>query len=73
VILVGYASPPDPGKDVAGLSDKRNAAVKAMLVGDGVNPDRISAVAKGVVDPKANMPDLSVRRVDISVGALPPG
>jgi outer membrane protein OmpA-like peptidoglycan-associated protein len=72
VILVGYASPPDPGKDVPGLSEMRNAAVKAMLVQDGVNPDRISAVAKGTVDPKGSLPDLSVRRVDISVGAVPP-
>ena len=73
VILIGYAAPPDPGRDVPGLSEKRNAAVKTVLVGDGVSPDRISAVAKGIVEPKDNMPNLSVRRVDISVGTLPPG
>lgn len=72
VILVGYSAPPDPGKDVPGLSEKRAEAVKAVLVSDGVNPNRISAIAKGITDPKANMPDLSVRRVDISVGTLPP-
>ncbi|MFO1028612.1 MAG: OmpA family protein [Acetobacteraceae bacterium] len=73
VILIGYSAPPDPGKDVPGLSEQRAQAVKAVLVSDGINPNRISAIAKGITDPKANMPELSVRRVDISVGALPPG
>ena len=72
VILIGYSAPPDPGKDVAGLSEMRNAAVKGILVSNGVAADRISAVAKGTTDPKQSMPNVSVRRVDISVGALPP-
>ena len=72
IVLIGYAAPPDPGQDVAGLSDKRAEAVKAALVSDGISPNRISTVAQGVVAPKANMPNVSVRRVDISVGQLPP-
>ena len=72
VILIGYAAPPDPGKDMPGLSEQRNTAVKSVLVADGVAPDRISAVAKGTTEPKDNMPNVSVRRVDISVGTLPP-
>src|SRR3954453_2342271 len=72
VVLIGYAAPPDPGKDVAGLSDQRAAAVKAALVADGINPNRISVVAQGVVQPKDNMPTVSVRRVDIAIGQMPP-
>jgi len=72
IILIGYAAPPDPGKDVPGLSDKRAEAVKAALVSDGLNPNRISTVAQGTTAPKDNMPSVSVRRVDISVGQLPP-
>lgn len=72
VILIGYAAPPDPGRDVPGLSDKRAEAVKTALVSDGIAPNRISTVAQGTTVPKDNMPSVSVRRVDISVGQLPP-
>ena len=71
LILIGYAAPPDPGKDVPDLSEKRAAAVQTALVGDGVAPKRISIAAQGVVEPKTNMPSISVRRVDISVGNIP--
>ncbi|MFL5256501.1 MAG: OmpA family protein [Rhodopila sp.] len=72
VILIGYSAPPDPGKDTPGLSDKRAEAVRAALVSDGISSNRISAVGQGTTAPKANMPSVSVRRVDISVGQLPP-
>jgi len=73
VILLGYAAPPGPGQDAPGLSAQRNAAVQGALVADGVRLERISSVAVGRTDPKAAMPQVSIRRVDISVGALPPG
>jgi outer membrane protein OmpA-like peptidoglycan-associated protein len=71
VILLGYAVPPGPGLDIPSLSDQRNAAVKGALAADGISLERIYSVAIGTPDPKANMPQLSVRRVDISVGAPP--
>jgi outer membrane protein OmpA-like peptidoglycan-associated protein len=67
VVLVGYSAPPDPGKDVPGLSDNRATAVKAILIADGVGPGRISVDANGITDP-GSLPTLSVRRVDIQVG-----
>ncbi len=70
VVVIGYAAPPDPGKDVPGLSDTRADAVKAIMVGDGVAGSRISVSAKGVTDPGL-MPTISVRRVDIQVGTPP--
>jgi hypothetical protein len=38
-----------------------------LLIGNGIKPDRITTVANGITDPK-NLPNISVRRVDISVG-----
>jgi outer membrane protein OmpA-like peptidoglycan-associated protein len=67
VIVAGFAAPPDPKLDVDGLSANRAAAVKQLLVSDGVRPDRIATEANGTTDPK-NLPNISVRRVDISVG-----
>lgn len=65
VLLSGYSAPPDPGKDVEGLSNQRTQAVRQVLVRTGVNPDRIETQANGITDPKT-MPNVSVRRVDIS-------
>jgi outer membrane protein OmpA-like peptidoglycan-associated protein len=67
IAVAGYAAPPDPKLDVDGLSAQRAAAVKALLVSNGVKPDRITTVANGITDPK-NLPNVSVRRVDIGVG-----
>jgi len=71
VVLIGYSAPPDPGKDIPGLSAQRVAAVQAMMVGDGVPMARTYPLADGTTDPK-NMPKLSVRRVDIDIGSPPP-
>lgn len=73
VILLGYAAPPGAGQDAPSLSALRNAAVKGALAADGIRLERISSAARGSADPKVAMPQVSVRRVDISVGALPPG
>jgi outer membrane protein OmpA-like peptidoglycan-associated protein len=67
VAVAGFAAPPDPKLDVEGLSAQRAAAVKQMLVNDGVKPDRIVVAANGTTDPKT-LPNLAVRRVDITVG-----
>jgi outer membrane protein OmpA-like peptidoglycan-associated protein len=67
VAVAGFAAPPDPKLDVDGLSAQRAAAVKQLLIGNGIKPDRITTVANGITDPK-NLPNISVRRVDISVG-----
>ena len=67
VELVGFSAPPDPGKDVPDLSAKRAVLVRQALVNAGVGPDRITTTANGITDPE-QLPTLSVRRVDISVG-----
>jgi outer membrane protein OmpA-like peptidoglycan-associated protein len=67
VTVAGFSAPPDPKLDVDGLSAQRAAAVKQRLISDGVRPDRIATAANGITDPK-NLPNVSVRRVDISVG-----
>jgi outer membrane protein OmpA-like peptidoglycan-associated protein len=67
VLLAGYSAPPDPSKDVDGLSAMRAEAVKQALVTDGISPARISVEANGITDPEGK-PNLAVRRVDISVG-----
>lgn len=67
VLLTGYSAPPDPKLDVDGLSAQRAAVVRQMLLSDGVSPDRVTSRANGITDPK-ELPNLSVRRVDISVG-----
>jgi outer membrane protein OmpA-like peptidoglycan-associated protein len=63
----GFAAPPDPQRDVDGLSAQRAAAVKRALVSDGVSAERITTVANGITDPKS-LPTVAVRRVDIGVG-----
>jgi outer membrane protein OmpA-like peptidoglycan-associated protein len=64
VFVVGHSAPPDPGKDVDGLSDKRADAVGKALRDDGVSPDRIVTEGNGITDPGIR-PEVSVRRVDI--------
>lgn len=67
VELAGFSAPPDPSRDVDRLSARRAARVKQALIADGVGPDRISTVANGTTDPNG-LPNLSVQRVDISIG-----
>ncbi|WP_325598367.1 OmpA family protein [Rhodopila sp.] len=67
VFVTGYAAPPDPGKDVDGLSVQRAGAVTKALTDAGVNANRIVTTGNGTIDPGA-MPNVSVRRVDISFG-----
>jgi outer membrane protein OmpA-like peptidoglycan-associated protein len=67
VLLAGYSAPPDPAKDVDGLSAQRAEVVKQALISNGVGAGRISSVANGITDPEGK-PNLSVRRVDIKVG-----
>jgi outer membrane protein OmpA-like peptidoglycan-associated protein len=74
VTLEAYAAPPghhyvEPGN----IDTTRAAAVTAQLVADGVDPHRISIVAKGPVQPTVPMSKIEVRRVDIIVGAPPTG
>jgi outer membrane protein OmpA-like peptidoglycan-associated protein len=64
VFVVGYSAPPDPGKDVDGLSAQRADVVEKALRDDGVSLDRIVTESNGITDP-GNMPQVSVRRVDI--------
>ena len=67
VTVAGFSAPPDPNQDVDGLSAQRAAAVKQMLVNDGVRAERVTTAANGIMDPKS-LPNVSVRRVDINVG-----
>jgi OOP family OmpA-OmpF porin len=67
IAVDGFAAPPDPKRDVDGLSAQRAEAVKQALVSEGVSPGRITTVANGVIDPKS-LPSVAVRRVDIGVG-----
>jgi outer membrane protein OmpA-like peptidoglycan-associated protein len=67
VTILGFSAPPDPQRDVDGLSAQRAETVKQALVSDGIGPQRITTSANGVVDPKT-LPSVAVRRVDINVG-----
>jgi outer membrane protein OmpA-like peptidoglycan-associated protein len=67
VTVTGFSAPPDPKLDVPGLSAQRAEIVKQKLIAEGIAPDRITAEADGVTDPKT-LPSVAVRRVDISVG-----
>jgi outer membrane protein OmpA-like peptidoglycan-associated protein len=67
VAVTGYSAPPDPDRDVPGLSADRAAAVTQILASEGVEPARVRTSGNGIVDPKA-LPTVSVRRVDILVG-----
>ena len=67
ITVAGFAAPPDPSKDVDGLSAQRAEAVKQALITDGVGSGRISIEANGITDPEGK-PNLAVRRVDINIG-----
>jgi outer membrane protein OmpA-like peptidoglycan-associated protein len=67
IAVAGFSAPPDPQRDVEGLSARRAEAVKQALVKDGIGAERITTAANGVTDPKT-MPQVAVRRVDITVG-----
>jgi|SRR4051794_26520991 len=67
IVVKGFSAPPDPKLDVDGLSDQRAENVKRMLIADGITPNRIATTGAGITDPE-NLPTVSVRRVDISVG-----
>jgi len=67
IAIDGFSAPPDPKRDVEGLSAQRAETVKQALIDDGVDPNRIVTAANGIVDPKI-LPDVAVRRVDINVG-----
>ena len=67
ISVAGFAAPPDPSKDIDGLSAKRAEVVKQALVTDGISAGRISVEANGITDPDGK-PNLAVRRVDINIG-----
>jgi outer membrane protein OmpA-like peptidoglycan-associated protein len=67
VTVTGYSAPPDPNLNIDNLSGKRADKVTQMLVDEGVRPERITTGANGVTDPKT-LPELAVRRVDVSIG-----
>ncbi len=67
VTVEGFSAPPDPDRDVPGLSAQRAEAVKQALIADGVGSERITTSASGIADPKT-LPSVAVRRVDVSVG-----
>jgi outer membrane protein OmpA-like peptidoglycan-associated protein len=67
IAVTGYSAPPDPDRDVPGLSAGRAAAVAHILASAGVESGRVTTSGNGIVDPKA-LPTVSVRRVDIIVG-----
>jgi outer membrane protein OmpA-like peptidoglycan-associated protein len=67
VFVTGYAAPPDPGKDVDGLSEQRADAVSKALTDAGIPRNRVVTAGNGTTDP-GEMPNVSVRRVDIRFG-----
>ena len=67
IAVVGYAAPPDPDRDVPGLSAHRADAVAQVLAASGVEANRVTTSGNGIIDPKT-LPTVSVRRVDITVG-----
>jgi OOP family OmpA-OmpF porin len=67
VAVAGFSAPPDPQRDVEGLSARRAEVVKQALADDGLSPNRITTMANGITDPK-DLPSVAVRRVDIRVG-----
>ncbi|MCB8879465.1 OmpA family protein [Acidisoma cellulosilytica] len=72
VTLVAYGAPPGHNYvEPADIDAERASAVTAQLIADGVDKNRISAVAKGPVQPEVPMSKIEVRRVDIIVGTPP--
>jgi outer membrane protein OmpA-like peptidoglycan-associated protein len=69
VTLVAYAAPPGHHYvEPADIDTERATSVTEALIADGVDKSRISAVAKGPVQPEVPMSKIEVRRVDIIVG-----
>lgn len=74
VTLVAYAAPPGHNYvEPADIDTERATAVTDALIADGVDKSRISAIAKGPVQPEVPMSKIEVRRVDIIVGTPPSG
>jgi outer membrane protein OmpA-like peptidoglycan-associated protein len=74
ITLVAYGAPPGHHYvEPADIDTERATAVTEALVADGVDKNRISAVAKGPVQPEVPMSKIEVRRVDIVVGTPPSG
>ena len=67
ILLTGHASPPGSPDENDALSAQRATEVQHALITEGVDADRISTAGKGVSDPNGR-PNLSVQRVDISIG-----
>jgi outer membrane protein OmpA-like peptidoglycan-associated protein len=67
VSVAGYSAPPDPGRDVEGLSQQRAQVVRNALVQEGVGQMRIETLGNGILYP-GGLPNLAVRRVDINIG-----
>ncbi|HTI00748.1 MAG TPA: hypothetical protein VL752_07365 [Acidisoma sp.] len=73
ITLVAYGAPPgNHYVEPADIDGERASAVTAQLVADGVDKNRIGAIAKGPVQPDVPMSKIEVRRVDIIVGDVPP-
>ena len=72
ITLVAYGAPPGHHYvEPADIDAERAEAVTAQLIADGVDKSRISAVAKGPVQPEVPMSKIEVRRVDIIIGTPP--
>ncbi|MCB8877179.1 OmpA family protein [Acidisoma silvae] len=72
ITLIAYGAPPGHHYvEPADIDAARAATVTAQLIADGVDKSRISAVAKGPVQPEVPMSKIEVRRVDIIVGTAP--
>lgn len=67
VSVAGHSAPADPGRDVDELADRRAAEIRRVLTADGFSASRIVLSAYGPSDPHP-MPQVAVRRVDITVG-----
>lgn len=73
ITLVAYAAPPgNHYVEPADIDTERAVAVTSQLVADGIDKARISAIAKGPVQPEVPMSKIEVRRVDIIVGHVAP-
>ena len=67
VLVVGHSARATQGHDADEVSDRRAAAIRQVLIADGVGASRIVLSAYGHADPHP-MPQLAGQRVDITVG-----
>lgn len=73
ITLVAYGSPPgNHYVEPADIDAERATSVTKQLVVDGIDQNRIGAIARGPVQPEVPMSKIEVRRVDIIVGDVPP-